>query len=170
MQAGIHGGVLMNKRSEVEAEINEIEEAEIEKALDVLHIHPGCSPFYLHLLTGISIPRLNEMVESGNIVRRYVDLTPYYFTPEQIQDREREALSISAGCGTHTIAADIKAITACISKAETTATPSKALALQEARGHLLRASMAVERARAEIKVSAEVTMKYGHDLDKYVVI
>ena len=138
----------MTSRSEVEAEIAEIVEAEIEKALDALHIHPRCSPFYLYLLTGISIPRLNEMVELGHIARRYVELTPYYFTPEQIRDREREALSMAAGCGTHTIVADIKAITACISKVETTATPSKALALQEARGHLLRASMAVERARA----------------------
>ena len=139
----------MTARSEVEAEIKEIVEAEIEKALDALHIHPGCSPFYLYLLTGINMPRLNEMVESGHIVRRNVQLATYYFTPEQIQDRERDALSMPAGCGTHTIVADIRAITACISEVETTATPPKALALQEARGHLLRASMAVERAMAE---------------------
>jgi len=61
---------------------------------------------------------------------------------------------MAAGCGTHTIVADIKAITARISKVETTATPSKALALQEARGHLLRASMAVERAMAKQGVDA----------------
>ena len=138
----------MKTRLEVEAEIAEIVEAEIEKALDALHIHPRCSPFYLHLLTGINIPRLNEMVESGHIARRYIDLRPYFYTPEQIRDREREACGFPK-YGANTIVADIKAITACISEVETTATPSRALALQEARGHLLRASMAVERAQAK---------------------
>jgi len=37
MQAGIYGGVLMTSRSEVDAEMAEIAEAEIEKALDTLH-------------------------------------------------------------------------------------------------------------------------------------
>jgi len=48
-----------------------------------------------------------------------------------------------------TIVVDIRAITARVSEAETTATPTATLALQEARGHLLRASMAVERACLE---------------------
>ncbi len=139
----------MTKRSEVEEEINELVGAEIEKVIDTLHIHPGCTPYYLHLLTGTRITALDEMVKSGHIARRYIDLRPYFYTPEQIRDREREALEMPAGCGTHTIVADIRAITACISKVETTATPTAALALQEARGHLLRASMAVERAMIE---------------------
>lgn len=50
------------------------------------------------------------------------------------------------------IVADIRSITARISEAETTATPTAATALQESRGHLLRASMAVERAKAEREV------------------
>jgi hypothetical protein len=45
------------------------------------------------------------------------------------------------------IAADCRALTARVSKAEATASPTEAAALQEARGHLLRASMAVERAQ-----------------------
>ena len=45
------------------------------------------------------------------------------------------------------IIADIRQMTASISKEETTATPTAARALQEARGHLLRAYMAVERAQ-----------------------
>ncbi len=44
---------------------------------------------------------------------------------------------------------DIRALTASISEAETTASSTAAVALQDARGHLLRASMAVERAHAE---------------------
>lgn len=141
----------MTKRSEVEAEIAEIVEAEIEKVLDALHIHPGCSSVYLHLLTGTSLTTLEGMVASGHIARRYIALRPYYYTPEQIRDREREActweIHTYSELGSHTIVADIRALTARISAAETTATPPKALALQEARGHLLRASMAVERAQ-----------------------
>lgn len=61
--------------------------------------------------------------------------------------------------------------------------PAEELTLQETRGHLLRASMEVERAMAEreaeyipeikvseIKVSAAITMEYGQDLDPYEVI
>lgn len=45
------------------------------------------------------------------------------------------------------ITAAIRALTARVSNAETTATPTAALALSEARRHLLRASAAVERAQ-----------------------
>ncbi len=42
---------------------------------------------------------------------------------------------------------DIRILTARVSEAETTASPTEAVALQEARGHLRRASTAVERAQ-----------------------
>jgi len=48
-----------------------------------------------------------------------------------------------------TIASDLRALTARVSDAETTAQPTAALALSEARRHLLRASMAIERAQED---------------------
>jgi len=52
----------MTSRAEVEAEIAEIEKAEIEKVLDALHLHPGCTPFYLYMLTGTSMTTLRAGV------------------------------------------------------------------------------------------------------------
>lgn len=47
------------------------------------------------------------------------------------------------------IASDLQALTARVSDAEMTATPTEALALSEAQRHLLRASAAVERAQED---------------------
>lgn len=54
---------------------------------------------------------------------------------------------VCASCPTPTIAADLAALTARVSEAETTASPTGAAALSEARRYLLRATVAVELAQ-----------------------